>query len=239
MRCTLSEEVKEMAQLMGTFKDEQAALSAAGRLRAMDIPDEDIVLSHEGKGADAYVLLTAEVPDHQFGAAQAVVNAAGAQGNVSGAATSGFSAPADAAREDQTEEAGAGAIGAVAGGLAGAAIAGPVGAIGGAALGAAGGAAAADAVDEPEGEGATYSGRGRAGTAGDVLGTRTDEDATGGADVAAMAGPGVIGSGALGGPAALTARAAAIGSEREVIEEDLGNPDPDADGDTINSVSPR
>ena len=228
-----------MAQLMGTFKDEQAALSAANRLRAMDIPDEDIVVSREGKGADAYVLLTAEVPDHQFSAAQAVVNSAGAQANVSGGGAPGFSAPADAAREDQTEEAGGGALGAVAGGLAGAAIAGPVGAVGGAALGAAGGAAAADAVDEPDGEGTTYSGRGASGTAGDVLGTRTDEGATADADVAAMAGPGVIGSGALGGPAALTARAAAIGSERDVIDEDLGNPDPDAGGDTINSVSPR
>ena len=228
-----------MAQLQGTFRDESTALQAVQKLRAMDIPDEDIVISHEGKGPDAYVLVTAEVPDGQFSAAQAVVNAALAGGGTTQAGSApGAAVPADVAREDLSEEAGGGAIGAVAGGLAGAAVAGPVGAVAGAALGATGGAAAADAVDADD-DSVTYSGRGRIGTAGEVLGTRTDEGATADPDVAAMAGPGVIGHGALGGPAALTARAAAIGSADELREETLDTDDRDDQGDTINAVSPR
>jgi hypothetical protein len=225
-----------MAQLQGTFRDDSTALQAVQRLRAMDIPDEDIVISHEGKGADAYVLVTAEVPDGQFSAAQAVVSAAVAGGGVAqGESARSTTMPDDMALEDLSEEAGGGAL---AGGLAGAAVAGPVGAVAGAALGATGGAAAADAVDADD-DTVTYSGRGRIGTAGEVLGTRTDEGATADPDVAAMAGPGVIGHGALGGPAALTARAAAIGSADELRDEPLGSDDPDNQGDTINSVSPR
>ncbi|HET9517825.1 MAG TPA: hypothetical protein VFO77_08880 [Actinoplanes sp.] len=230
-----------MAQLQGTYKDEAAARRAVERLRAMDIPDEDIVLSREGKDADGYYLLSAEIPDGQFSAAQAIVNApaAGATANPAGATSADLTAPADVAREDLTEEAGGGAIGAVAGGLAGAAVAGPVGAVTGAALGAAGGAAAGDALDDDTDNATVYSGRSRPGTAGEVLGTRTDEGATADPDVAAMAGPGVIGHGALGGPAALTARAAAVGSAEELLEENRDNDNPDVQGDNINSVSPR
>jgi len=230
-----------MAQLEGVFTDEATAQSAVEKLRSMDIPDDDIMLSREGSGTDAHFLLTAQVPDGQLSAARAVV---GSSSGWSGAVTPvggapAVSAPADSAREDLTEEAGGGALGAVAGGLAGAAVAGPVGAVAGAALGAAGGATAADAVSDADDEGVVSSGRGRPGTAGNVLGTRTDEGATADPDVAAMAGPGVIGHGALGGPAALTARAAAIGSEQEMLRENFDSEDPDNEGDTVNSVSPR
>jgi hypothetical protein len=231
-----------MAQLKGVFADEATARKAVEKLRAMDIPDSDIMLTREGKSADSRILLTAEVPDGQSSAAQAAINTAtGSPGPAPQGAggPADVSASADTAREDFTEEAGGGAIGAVAGGLAGAAVAGPIGAVTGATLGAVGGATAADAVPDADDDGVVYSGRGSTGTAGDVLGTRTDEGATADPDVAAMAGPGVIGHGALGGPAALTARAAVIGSQRDMVEEDLDSEGPDNDGDTINSVSPR
>jgi hypothetical protein len=73
--------------------------------------------------------------------------------------------------------------------------------------------------------------------AGLVVGTSTAGTAT--PDIGAQAGPGVIGHGALGGPTAFTARAAAVGSEQDTIGDDLAGRDPDADGDTINSTSPR
>jgi len=231
-----------MAQLEGVFTDERAALEAVEKLRAMDVPDGDIVLSREGKGNDARFVLTAQVPEGQFSAAQAVVNAALRSPSAipSGSAgVAGGAAPAYAPREDHSEEVGGGVVGAIAGGLAGAAVAGPVGAVAGAPVGAVSGVRAADAVADPGEDSVIYSGRGRTGTAGDVLGTRTNEGATADPDVAAMAGPGVIGSGALGGPAALTARAAAIGIGRDRLGDELDSEEPDNEGDTINSVSPR
>ena len=190
-----------MAQLQAQFTDERTARAAVEKLRAMDIPDSDIVLSREGKGADAKFLLTAEVPDGQFSAAQAIVNSA----------AGGSSAPANAG----------------------------------------GGQVVADTLRAAEGENTgtvndvLYAGTGDeaapspdvASRAGLVVGTSTAGTAT--PDIGAQAGPGVIGHGALGGPAAFTARAAAIGSEQDTIGDDLAGRDPDADGDTMNSTSPR
>jgi hypothetical protein len=229
-----------MAQLQGQFNDERTARQAVERLRAMDIPDEDIAVSKEGKGDEAYVLVTADVADWQISAAQAVMNVVDWGGAIpAGGEEPAVPAPAEIAREDLSDEAGGGAIGAVAGGLAGAAVAGPVGAIAGAAIGAASGAAAADAVPEVDDDSVAYSGRERAGTPSSVLGARTDEGATVDPDVAAMAGPGVIGHGALGGPAALTAQAAAVGSAHEMLEENFDTDDPNNQGDGTTSVSPR
>ena len=71
-----------MAQLQGEFTDRQIAMQAVEKLRAMDIPDEEIVVNQEVKGDNARYILSAEVPDGQFSTAQALVNAV-----ISGAGT--------------------------------------------------------------------------------------------------------------------------------------------------------